>query len=998
MAYKEYREQVGVPTNVGLPDLQGVSADTRGISVGLNQIGNALEAKQRSDHEKMLAENAAYSGDKFNELFDDQQRRYENAAPGAAGFTDQDRASFQIKKDEELSALPPGPQRDLREKALNEIGNRLEYRAIGLEADARVKHNEALADRTISKGEEFASKHPEDADAYLAETLPYIQASQIGPVLREQRAQKLVDGVHYSASLGYLNATLPDGTPKPGAASNWLRQTSGVPDSPAARSLSALPVEKQLQLQSHAMTLVAREQAQVQFVIKYADTQINAGSSQVADNLPQFIEQWRSVGVPEDKIQSLAATSQQSNRILTTGRAADIEKYAADNLASAQRYGDADDIAGAKKLDETYRATAKQQRDNILDYSEQRSGIDVPDFSLEALAYAQPGTDVYEQQQSALVTRGGIILGQQSALGSEVKAHPLRDSEVSEFNDMLARIKPEEKQSLMASLGKNIHNESLLHGIVEQLAGKNPQFGIEFALATRDNGDGTMRKTGILIDRGRIARESGATAIPSPGKFSEQWRGSVGNAMAGKEKLEGQMLEATMSAYAAMVGDNKDLDPKTVDPTTFNKAMSAVVGTIVHRPNNNDVWVGPGISEDAFTEAAFNATNAQLLDRGGYGTRPLTKSEFDKYQLVPTDHQDEYQVKVIDGTYKLGGDGRPLTIDIRPQLERIAQDGITAAEPTANPKALNLWGAMEPYKQEKPGIEVIPRPDATAEDLAHAQKQSEAYTLSPDTGMIDALLQPPRVVATAQNRPAPAEKTDQNPKAEHTPQVQLAPQFLVSSPNDLRAVRLGTQAPALNPDFAPRRNGKLTPALIQGADLARMTIPERRQLPRADNRIQTYIDGVEKARGLPPNLLKMAINGGERSESTGKLSKSSAGAEGIAQFIPATADEYGLNDRTDPLSSIEAAADFMAKVLKYPEVQGDPLAALAYYNGGGKQAERVSQGQLPNNKQTFQYLLMAKDWLSAFNKSPANAAHWAPSQQKKDAYDAAWHGYSGKSE
>lgn len=58
---------------------------------------------------------------------------------------------------------------------------------------------------------------------------------------------------------------------------------------------------------------------------------------------------------------------------------------------------------------------------------------------------------------------------------------------------------------------------------------------------------------------------------------------------------------------------------------------------------------------------------------------------------------------------------------------------------------------------------------------------------------------------------------------------------------------------------------------------------------------------------------------------------SSAGAQGIAQFMPGTAAAYGLHDPFDPIASIEAQATLMGELMSQ---FGDPRLALAAYNAG----------------------------------------------------------------
>jgi transglycosylase-like protein with SLT domain len=58
---------------------------------------------------------------------------------------------------------------------------------------------------------------------------------------------------------------------------------------------------------------------------------------------------------------------------------------------------------------------------------------------------------------------------------------------------------------------------------------------------------------------------------------------------------------------------------------------------------------------------------------------------------------------------------------------------------------------------------------------------------------------------------------------------------------------------------------------------------------------------------------------------------SPAGAQGIAQFMPATAASYGLIDPFDPIEAIDAQAHLMADLIR---LFGSPHLALAAYNAG----------------------------------------------------------------
>jgi soluble lytic murein transglycosylase-like protein len=63
---------------------------------------------------------------------------------------------------------------------------------------------------------------------------------------------------------------------------------------------------------------------------------------------------------------------------------------------------------------------------------------------------------------------------------------------------------------------------------------------------------------------------------------------------------------------------------------------------------------------------------------------------------------------------------------------------------------------------------------------------------------------------------------------------------------------------------------------------------------------------------------------------------SSAGALGIAQFLPATARAWGLRDPFEPVAAIHAQARFMASLLR--RFGSVPLALAAYNAGPGRVA------------------------------------------------------------
>lgn len=68
-------------------------------------------------------------------------------------------------------------------------------------------------------------------------------------------------------------------------------------------------------------------------------------------------------------------------------------------------------------------------------------------------------------------------------------------------------------------------------------------------------------------------------------------------------------------------------------------------------------------------------------------------------------------------------------------------------------------------------------------------------------------------------------------------------------------------------------------------------------------------------------------------ESAGRADAvSSAGAVGLMQLIPATAERFGVTDSTDPVQNIKGGVAYLDWLLK--EFDYDPVMALAAYNAG----------------------------------------------------------------
>lgn len=88
-------------------------------------------------------------------------------------------------------------------------------------------------------------------------------------------------------------------------------------------------------------------------------------------------------------------------------------------------------------------------------------------------------------------------------------------------------------------------------------------------------------------------------------------------------------------------------------------------------------------------------------------------------------------------------------------------------------------------------------------------------------------------------------------------------------------------------------------------------------------------------------------------ESAGRVDAiSHAGAQGLMQLIPATAERFGVGDPFDPAQNIAGGAAYLNWLLG--EFGGDPILALAGYNAG-EGAVRTAGG-VPNFRETRDYV------------------------------------------
>ncbi len=130
-------------------------------------------------------------------------------------------------------------------------------------------------------------------------------------------------------------------------------------------------------------------------------------------------------------------------------------------------------------------------------------------------------------------------------------------------------------------------------------------------------------------------------------------------------------------------------------------------------------------------------------------------------------------------------------------------------------------------------------------------------------------------------------------------------------------------------------------ALSQGPGGAQVAAPRMQSMQTIAEVYGKDILGATVGTRVSPALV-LAVMG---IESAGKKDAvSHAGAVGLMQLIPATAERFGVSDSTDPVQNIKGGVAYLDWLMK--EFDNDPLMVLAAYNAG-EGAVKANQGVPP---------------------------------------------------
>ena len=128
--------------------------------------------------------------------------------------------------------------------------------------------------------------------------------------------------------------------------------------------------------------------------------------------------------------------------------------------------------------------------------------------------------------------------------------------------------------------------------------------------------------------------------------------------------------------------------------------------------------------------------------------------------------------------------------------------------------------------------------------------------------------------------------------------------------------------------------------------------------------VAPFIESAAKAQDLQPKLLRAVI---AQESGFRPCAVSRAGAQGLMQLMPATAEEFGVEDPFDPKQSIAAGARFLKQLIE--KYKGDLGQALGAYNAGPATVDQ--SGGVPDFPETQSFVKAILEKLSTRTDPPS---------------------------
>ena len=147
--------------------------------------------------------------------------------------------------------------------------------------------------------------------------------------------------------------------------------------------------------------------------------------------------------------------------------------------------------------------------------------------------------------------------------------------------------------------------------------------------------------------------------------------------------------------------------------------------------------------------------------------------------------------------------------------------------------------------------------------------------------------------------------------------------------------------------------------------------------PLPAEQLDPLIEAAAEKTGVESKLVRAVID----QESSGRpCALSAKGAQGLMQLMPATAEEYEVDDPFDPKQNVEAGTKLLKSLLE--RYKNDPALALGAYNAGPARVEQA--GGVPQIPETMDYVATILDKLGFKKAAGVDADAYATKSSFKD--------------